>query len=522
MTAIAIPQPDRAASAAWLRHGLALAALLLLTVITFRDSISAAVEVWRISPTYSHCFLIIPIVIWLIWEKRAALSIAVPSLAPQALIFIPLLSAGWWLGELAAINEVQQFAIIGIIQTLIVVLLGIQVGRLIWFPLFYMLFLVPTGEYLIDPMQRFATHFVDVSLNILNIPHYTEGTTVELTNGRFEIAEACAGLRFLIATVTLGVLFSYMMFRQLRKTLLFLLACVTVPLIGNGLRCVGIIVLAHFTNNQYGAGADHIVYGWGFNIAILLVLGVVGSRFRDEFSDNDEVHVAPVVPTARLTMVAAIAAGLVSTAPALAWWHDNYFTAPDLSAMANPFRLDGWREWPAITPWRPGFLELDVRATTSIVAKTAATPIPVDLFVGYYARPRPGHSMTAHVNRFWNDQDWTLSNVDAVTVTLAGKPTRFQEWVISSPAERRVVWSSYWVDGRFTTSLLEVKLLQSVAALRGDEGQAVIALSTAMEGTLEDTRARLSRSMAALDQLPAHLDQANHRLTVQASAGGRP
>src|SRR5690349_18149455 len=270
MTALALSQSDRTIAKAWLRHGTVLAALLAFTLLVFRDAVEAAVKVWWISPTYSHCFLIVPIVLWLVYEKRPALVMTAPGLFPQALLLLPLLGLMWWMGQLAAINEVQQYAVVGMMQVLIVALLGLEVARLVWFPILYLLFLVPTGEYLIAPMQRFATHFVDVSLNLLNISHYTEGTTFELTNGRFEIAEACAGLRFLIATVTLGVLFSYMMFRKLIKTVLFLLACIGVPLIGNGLRCVGIIVLAHFTNNEYGAGADHIVYGWGFNIAILM------------------------------------------------------------------------------------------------------------------------------------------------------------------------------------------------------------------------------------------------------------
>ncbi len=103
-------------------------------------------------------------------------------------------------------------------------------------------------------MQRFATRFVDASLNLLGVPHYTEGTVIELTNGRFEIAEACAGLRFLIATVTLGMLFAYLMYQHIDKVVLFLLASVIIPLIGNGLRCVGIILLAHLHQQRIWRG----------------------------------------------------------------------------------------------------------------------------------------------------------------------------------------------------------------------------------------------------------------------------
>src|SRR5205814_5073672 len=70
MSVIALSQTAQASQRAWLRHGAALAVLLLLMLAAFRHSIAAAVTVWWVSPTYSHCFLILPIVLWLVWEKR--------------------------------------------------------------------------------------------------------------------------------------------------------------------------------------------------------------------------------------------------------------------------------------------------------------------------------------------------------------------------------------------------------------------------------------------------------------------
>ena len=72
-----------------------------------------------------------------------------------------------------------------------------------------------------------------------------------------------------------------------------------------------------------------------------------------------------------------------------------------------------------------------------------------------------------------------------------------------------MVWSSYWVDSRFTTSLLKVKLWQAGAALKGHEGQAVLVLSTQMEGGVPEARARLSQTLAALGSLPNRLDAAD-------------
>lgn len=492
----------------WRDHGLALGAMIVLIVLAFHDALFAAWRVWMISPTYSHCFLIVPIVAWLIWEKRDTLAMIKPSVAPRFLWFVPLLLVVWWLGELSAINEVRQYAVIALIQVMIVTLLGIDVLRVIWFPIFFLLFLVPTGEYLIAPMQRFATRFVDICLTLLGVAHYTEGTTFELTNGRFEIAEACAGLRFLVATVTLGVLFCYLVFRKPLKIMLFLIASVVVPLIGNGLRCVGIILLAHFTNNEYGAGADHIVYGWGFNVAILLLLIFLGSFFRDDAHDAEFVPPAASKPDTlgRLAMVMAIAAVLISTGPAFAWWHNSRGSEPNMPAIAAYLRTSGWQELASADNWTPQFPGADGQLK---MAKDQDSGVPAtDLFVGYYARPRGGHTTTSHLNQAWDITVWNRVSNDATTAPQGTQNIRFRESVINSGYEKRLVWTTYWVNDSFTLSPMMVKFLQAKAVFEGQESQAFVALSTSIDGPVEDARARLARKVSDLD-LSRALDRAD-------------
>lgn len=502
----------------WRTHGLALAAIVSVVVLEFHDALRAALQVWMVSPTYSHCFLILPIVGWLIWEKWDVLRTVRPAVAPHFLWVIPFLTVIWWLGELAAINEVRQYAVIGILQVAIVTVMGIQVLRVIWFPILFLLFLVPTGEYLIFPMQQFATRFVDICLSLLHIPHYTEGTTFELTTGRFEIAEACAGLRFLIATVTLGTLFSYLMYRKTAKIILFLIATVAVPLIGNGLRCVGIILLAHFTNNEYGTGADHIVYGWGFNVAILLVLIGVGSLFRDDAgaeaprpitSSRDES--AP-----GLFLVSLAAALLISAGPAMALWRNTQSARPNMSALSTYLQALGWK--PLIKPgrWSPHFPGADGKVQMS--QNTDMGEPPVELFIGYYTRPREGHTVTAHLNLPWNEEGWAPASANSVTnVPFGRQQISLQETAISSNLEKRLVWSAYWVHGNFTTRVLSVKLRQPGAALEGREGQAFVAVSTPITGPIEEARERLAHAIAPLGLLSRTLDFTG----ASATEGGR-
>jgi EpsI family protein len=132
--------------------------------------------------------------------------------------------------------------------------------------------------------------------------------------------------------------------------------------------------------------------------------------------------------------------------------------------------------------------------------------------------------MTAHINSFWEDRVWTLADTGNATATLAGVPIQLQEWNVTSRREKRMIWSAYWVNGQFTTSLFKVKLLQAAAALQGHEGQAVIVLSTVMDTTPEEARRRLSRALLELDQLPMRLERTNRQTNNQArtssNAGG--
>ena len=152
--------------AAWRMHGLALAALVALILFAFRADVTEMVTVWWIYPTYSHAFLILPISLWLVWERRARLCELRPAAEPLALLVVPGMLFAWWLGELSTINELKQFAIVGLVVTAIFAVLGRQVFKLIWFPVLYLFFLVPTGQYLIAPMQRFATIFTDYGLKV--------------------------------------------------------------------------------------------------------------------------------------------------------------------------------------------------------------------------------------------------------------------------------------------------------------------------------------------------------------------
>ncbi len=65
----------------------------------------------------------------------------------------------------------------------ILAILGRGIFTRISFACLYLFFLVPTGQYLIPPLQALTAKFVELGLNLFAIPYYRDGLVFELVNG---------------------------------------------------------------------------------------------------------------------------------------------------------------------------------------------------------------------------------------------------------------------------------------------------------------------------------------------------
>jgi exosortase A len=255
---------------------------LLLLGLLFHTEVAAAVGVWTESTAYNHCFLILPIVAYLLWERRELLAASTP--APNAwfaLAAIPV-SVAWLLAERLGIMEGRQLMAMTLVEICFLSVLGWRLFFRLAGPLLYLYFLVPFGAFLTPWLQGFTTSFVVHGLNILNIPNYSDGYAIEIPEGSFLVAEACAGLRFLIASIAFGYLYAMLMYRSPVRRGLFMLASIVVPIIANGFRALGIVVLGHIIGNAQAAVADHIIYGWIFFSVVILLLIALGLPFRQD------------------------------------------------------------------------------------------------------------------------------------------------------------------------------------------------------------------------------------------------
>ena len=84
-------------------------------------------------------------------------------------------------------------------------------------------------------------HSSRLGLDALRHPAFIDGYTIEIPEGTFYVAEACAGLRFLIASIAFGCLYALLMYRSPVRRGVFILVSIVVPVIANGFRALGIV-----------------------------------------------------------------------------------------------------------------------------------------------------------------------------------------------------------------------------------------------------------------------------------------
>ncbi len=295
---------------------------LLLLALVFRPEILAALAVWSGSTAYNHCFLVLPIAIWLAYDRRRLLG-AVPIRPRPAAVLLALpLGCGWLLFERLGIMEGRQFMALGFVELLVLVVLGGRMVRALRAPLLYLIFLVPFGAFLTAPLQDFTTRFVVLGLDLLGIANYSDGHTIEIPEGVFFVAQACAGLRFLIASVAFGVLYAMTLYRSPWRRVLFVAVSAVVPVLANGVRALGIVAAGHWIGSARAAAADHLIYGWLFFSAVILVLILAGLPFREDAaadpSDRSGVTPRPPGSVLRLVRPVLLLAPLAAAGPLLA------------------------------------------------------------------------------------------------------------------------------------------------------------------------------------------------------------
>jgi exosortase A len=514
-----MPTGQQGGGQGWVAAACTFAGLALLLAVLFADVIASMAWTWSSNTTYNHGFFILPIAAFLVWRRRDALAGIAPRLEPLALL--PLFLAGvlWLLGRAADVWLVENVALVAMFVALFVFVFGRAVTRMLWFPLLFLFFMVPVGDAAVPVLQDVTAHFAFFFLRLIGIPVFLDGVLIHVPNGVFEVAEACAGLRFLIANLVVAALFAHLVYTKAWKVAAFMALAVVIPIVANGFRALGIVLIAYYTDNEYAVGVDHLVYGWGFFTLVMFLVLFVGTLFADRAvtePSNEGWHHPPGgvgrrrAPAMRWGLV-TLAAVAIAAGPAYAW---TVMRAPATDGLLDeappPPRHASWQPAePEAPAWRPLFPGAD----RVLLETYAGEESKVDLFVAYYAHQRQGAELIYYANRLHDGETWLRLQSGTLTLEAPdGLPGRVRFERISAGDEQRLVAYWYWVGNRFTISPIEAKLLQTVAKLAGrDQEAAVVAVAAGLGRAEGDATRTIARFLEGLEPLAPYLAALNGR-----------
>ena len=528
--------PDAAPVSAHLpahwRLPLASLVLLLLAILAlYAHTVGGMVTIWSRSDTYAHGFVVPLISLWLIWRIRHTLAALVPR--PSRLAWLLLLGAAalWLAGDLVAVNAATQLALVMLLVLAVPAVLGWQLALAMAFPLGFLFFAVPIGDFMLPHFMEWTADFTVLALRLSGIPVYREGLQFIIPSGSWSVVEACSGIRYMIASVTVGCLFAYLSYTSMSKRLVFVGVSILVPLVANWLRAYMIVMIGHLSGNELATGVDHIIYGWVFFGVVILAMLFVGARWADAPAPPAG-PVASAVPAnapalGRSTAIAAVVALFIVASPHALERLLALGTQTASVALSTPAVQAPWQ--PAATPpsdWVPAF---QFPSATSNSGYSGPQGEAVGLHLSYYRQQNYERKLVSSQNMLavHDDKQWAQVSGGSATTQLAGQPLtvaaatlRNQTGGLASNSQRLQVWRFYWVNNRFTASDALAKIQGALSRItgQGDDG-AIVVIYTPLDPQLSEAEARTAATAVLQSFLQSQ--GASLQASLQSTRGAR-
>lgn len=474
----------------------------------------AMVEIWERSETFAHGFLIFPISAYLIWRRRRELARLTPRPDWRGLPVLAVIGFGWLLANVVDVRVIQQFAFIAMLIALTWSILGWKIIQEITFPLGFLFFAVPFGEFLIPPLMDFTADFTVMMIELTGIPVYREGTFFSIPSGDWSVVEGCSGLRYLIASITVGCLYAYLSYRSLWRRLAFVGLAIFFPVIANGLRAYMIVMIAHFSDMKLALGVDHYIYGWVFFGLVMLLMFWIGSFWQEDEPERGKSpgqadrggHKGPPlsgeVKLKSHVLTACIALLLLTIWPLhAAYLRDTALSKTAPVSLSLPAGKGVWRRVEGnLTSWEPRYLYPDVKAN----AVYSDGERQVELYVLYYRTQAQGKELVNSQNILIPQKHpvWKMPWEKTREVALSRKTLELREGILESARQKLLVWRWNWVSGRFTANDHWAKLLEARDKLLGHPRDAAGIVMAAEYGDTPERAAQILRDFSG-EMLPA-------------------
>lgn len=479
-----------------------------LFALAFRDWATMADKWWNIS-TYNHVLFVPFIICWLVWARRAELAQLTPSPWWPGLVALTGALFLWLLGTIAGVNSLSQLGAVAMLQASVAVLLGPRVAAALLFPLGFMLFLVPFGDEMVPALQMITAKLVIELIHFSGIPAVIDGVFIDTPAGLFEVAEACSGVKFLVAMIALGVLVMHTCFLSWKRRALFMAAAIALPILANGVRAWGTIYIAQSQGVEFAAGFDHIFYGWIFFALVVLALLAGAWRWFDRSPEDMGPDIGAIERSPLLASLSGMTmrgnyavGGILSLGLLFAAWaalaSGGQATLPERIALAD---VPGWElvDYAPTAAWEPRAAGAQHRLLGRYQNGEGQE---VDVFIAVYAQQEEGREASAFGQGAltpgtpWR---WLAPGESSAHVQA--------DYLLASGQVKRLAETSYRMGDLTTGSNTRLKLATMIDRLLLRREPTVLAILSAEQASGENAAAAIAAFRADLGDDGEWLDR---------------
>lgn len=231
------------------------------------------------SDAQAHGPIVLVVSLFLIWQQRRLLqTAALESAHPRPLVGWVILAAGLLLYALGRSQGLTLFEVGSQIPVLLgafLVVSGITLVRAMWFPLFFLLFMVPLPGFVVDavtgPLKEYISVITEQVLYMAGYPIARNGVVLTIGQYQLLVADACSGLHSMFSLSAMGLLYLYLMrHASMARNLIIIAAILPIAFVANIVRVMILVLVTYYLGDEAGQGFLH-----GFAGILLFVVGLL-------------------------------------------------------------------------------------------------------------------------------------------------------------------------------------------------------------------------------------------------------
>ena len=462
-------------------------AIVVLGFLLFWPTTASLIEQWEdtVRRTYTHGYLLVAIVLWLLWRNRVLWADA--PVRPCLLAFAGVLGASvvWLISLRAAVQIVHQVLLPLIIFGAFASCYGWQAARRLSLTFALLYFAVPVWDAFTPLLQTASVMAVQFLLRVVSIPAFVSGNVFTLPAGSLEVADGCAGLHFFVVGLTIAALYGEINHDSLWTRIKLMAFAVVLAMLTNWVRIFIIAIAAQATDMQhYLVREEHYSFGWALFAVTLVIFFLVVRRWPA--APEPQATASTGAPITWLG--AALACVGLLFAPV--WQHiDDNIAADDALVQVLPKDVSGWTAArDTQSDWQPVFSGADVteRATFTRTGNS------VEAFAATYKDQHQGKELMGFGNSLEGESLQVRRRGSAEHPFLEMEAT-------DSSGESWLLWYSYRLDERWFDRPLALQVQYGIGALMGAPMSSIVAFRTPCNGAdCTEARATLQDFTAAV------------------------